>query len=169
MRDFTKELSLLDGRRADMTETLKSWCDVNSGSRNLDGLAQMRDLLADAFARLGADVEIVPSQAHEIVTNDGRIVTQPVGDCLRIVKRPQAPVRVMLAGHMDTVFPKDHAFQSWRMIDADTMNAPGSADMKGGLLVMLHALDVLEQSSVADQIGFEVIVMPMKKSAPMVR
>ncbi|RZO67112.1 MAG: hydrolase [Parvularculaceae bacterium] len=158
MRDFTKELSLLDGRRADMTETLKSWCDVNSGSRNLDGLAQMRDLLADAFARLGADVEIVPSQAHEIVTNDGRIVTQPVGDCLRIVKRPQAPVRVMLAGHMDTVFPKDHAFQSWRMIDADTMNAPGSADMKGGLLVMLHALDVLEQSSVADQIGFEVIV-----------
>lgn len=158
MRDFSSEMKLLDGRRAEMTATLKDWCAVNSGSRNLEGLAAMRDALANGFARLDAEIEVLPSAAQSVVTRDGQIVDQQIGDCLRIMKRPQAPVRVLLAGHMDTVFPPDHGFQSHRMIDDDTMNAPGAADMKGGLLVMLHALDVLENSPVADQIGFEVLI-----------
>lgn len=141
-----------------MTATLKDWCAINSGSGNLDGLATMRDVLAEAFNALEGDVEIAPSDAHEVVARDGEVVRRPVGDMIRVIKRPQAPIRVLLAGHMDTVFPVDHPFQTHRMLDDDVMNAPGAADMKGGLLVMLEALKCVERSSVADAIGYEVLI-----------
>jgi len=67
-------------------------------------------------------------------------------------------VRVLLSGHMDTVFPVDHPFQGETFLDDDTLNAPGAADMKGGLLVMLYALQAIEHSSLADQIGYEVLI-----------
>jgi len=141
-----------------MVDVLRDWCSINTGSLNLDGLATMRAALGSAFADLGADVEIVPPAPQEIVTAAGEVKTRSVGSVLRIAKRPQAPVRVLLAGHMDTVFAADHPFQGERMIDADTLNAPGAADMKGGILVMLEALKAVEHSRLADRIGYEVIL-----------
>lgn len=156
--DISKDLAFLDGKRQEMTERLRAWCAINSGSANLDGLARMRDAAQEAFEALGAEIGTVPSAPQSVVTHAGEIVERRLGDCLRIVKRPQAPVRVLLAGHMDTVFAADHSFQSDRLIDADTLNAPGGADMKGGILVMLYALMAVERSRFADRIGYEVIL-----------
>ena len=156
--NYKADLAFLDDKRAPMTETLRAWCAINSGSANLAGLKAMREALGGAFSELGAEVETVPSRPHRIVTQEGETVEQPVGDMLRLVKRPQAPVRVLLAGHMDTVFGADHPFQSEKFLDDDTLNAPGAADMKGGLLVMLNALLAIEHSSLADRIGYEVLI-----------
>ena len=156
--DISKDLAFLGGKRPEMTARLRDWCRINTGSANLEGLAAMHGVLAEAFAALGADVETVSSRPQSLVTAKGEIVERQLGDCLRIVKRPQAPVRVLLAGHMDTVFAADHPFQSDKMIDADTMNAPGGADMKGGILVMLYALMAVERSRFAERIGYEIIL-----------
>lgn len=156
--NYKADLAFLDDRRADMTQTLRAWCAINSGSSNLAGLAAMRAALGEAFGELGAAVETAPSRPHRVVTRDGDVIEQQVGDMLRLVKRPQAPVRVLLAGHMDTVFAADHPFQSEKFLDADTLNAPGAADMKGGLLVMLNALLAIENSPLADRIGYEVLI-----------
>ncbi|MGE0182016.1 MAG: hydrolase [Parvularculaceae bacterium] len=156
--DISKDLAFLDGKRGEMTARLKDWCAINTGSANLDGLSAMRGVLSDAFAALDAEVETVSSAPQSVVTAKGDVVEKKLGDCLRVVKRPQASVRVLLAGHMDTVFGADHPFQSIRMIDDDTMNAPGAADMKGGILVMLYALMAVERSRFAERIGYEVIL-----------
>lgn len=155
--DISRDLRVLDGARGAMTARLRQWCAINTGSLNLGGLALMRASLAEAFSALG-DVEEVECAPQEVVTATGETKSRALGSCLRLVKRPQAPVRVLLAGHMDTVFAADHAFQSDRMIDADTLNAPGGADMKGGILVMLEALKAVEASRFADRIGYEVIL-----------
>ncbi|GJL93928.1 MAG: acetylornithine deacetylase [Hyphococcus sp.] len=156
--DLSKDLAFLDGKRDEMTQTLRDWCSINSGSGNIGGLKQMHTVLEEAFGELGAVVETEPSTPHEAVSDDGQKVQKPVGDMLRLVQRPQAPVRVLLSGHMDTVFPVDHPFQGEKFLDEDTLNAPGAADMKGGLLVMLQALKTIERSSLADQVGYEVLI-----------
>ncbi|PQA85499.1 acetylornithine deacetylase [Marinicaulis flavus] len=156
--NYKADLAFLDDRRGPMTETLRAWCAINSGSANLAGLKRMHAALCEGFAGLGAEIETVPSRPHQIVTEDGEVVEQPVGDMLRLVKRPQAPVRVLLTGHMDTVFGEDHPFQSERFLDDDTLNAPGAADMKGGLLVMLNALMAIENSPLAERVGYEVLI-----------
>lgn len=158
LTDFSKDLGFLTGKRAEMTVTLQEWCAINSGSNNLEGLANMHKALAKGFSVLGAPIEVLPSEPHSIVTGAGDVVEQPVGDCLRLIQRPQAPIRVLLSGHMDTVFGPGHPFQDQVLIDEDTLNAPGGADMKGGLLVMLYALQTIEQSQFADRIGYEVLI-----------
>ena len=156
--NFASDLAFLDDKRGPMTETLRSWCAINSGSGNLAGLAGMHGALKDAFSALGADIETVSSRPHPMVTDAGEKIETPVGDMLRLVKRPQAPVRVLFSGHMDTVFAEDHPFQNEKFLDDDTLNAPGAADMKGGLLVMLYALQAIEHSDLADKIGYEVLI-----------
>jgi glutamate carboxypeptidase len=156
--DLSAELAFLGGKRGEMTERLCAWCEINSGSRNLEGLKRMRAAIAEAFAPLGAEIETVTATPERIVAANGEIVAADIAPALRISKRPQAPIRVLLAGHMDTVFAADHPFQSVRRVDADTLNAPGAADMKGGILVMLYALQCLERSRFADRIGYEILL-----------
>lgn len=156
--NFVNDLAYLDDKRPEMTDRLRSWCAINSGSSNLAGLQTMHAALSKAFAELGAEIETVSSKPHEIVSAEGEKLKTPIGDMLRLVVRPQAPVRVLLSGHMDTVFPIDHPFQGETFLDDDTLNAPGAADMKGGLLVMLYALKTIERSSLADKIGYEVLI-----------
>jgi glutamate carboxypeptidase len=59
---------------------------------------------------------------------------------------------------MDTVYPLDHPFQSATWRDEDTLNAPGAADMKGGLAVMLHALLAFESTEAAQNVGYDVLI-----------
>lgn len=156
--DFSRDLRFIDGRRPAMTETLRAWCAMNSGSGNAPGLSAMRAAIAEEFSALGAAVETVEAEAYTVVSADGRVVDRRVSPMLRLAQRADAPVRVLLVGHMDTVFAADHPFQTERFLDPDTLNAPGGADMKGGILVMLNALLALEHSSVACRIGYEVLI-----------
>lgn len=156
--DYQAGLSFLEGKRGEMTDILLRWCAQNSGSYNLEGLRAMHALLIEAFSQLNGDVAHLPAAQQEVVLPSGEIVQRAVGDMIRVTARPQAPIRVLLTGHMDTVFPADHSFQTATYLDDDTLNAPGAADMKGGLLVMLYALRALEQTSLSDRIGYEILI-----------
>mgnify|MGYP003558993717 CR=1 FL=1 len=117
-----------------------AWAAVNSGSRNLAGLATMADLLADAFAALPGEVELVEPAPVESVRADGVIEEIAHGRHMVLRVRPEARLRMLLTGHMDTVFGAQDAFQTLTWLDANILNGPGVADMKGGISVMLAAL-----------------------------
>ena len=139
-----------------MLARTEHWCAINSGTRNLAGVAAMADRLADAFAALPGELRLVDAEPAEAVAADGSVAAIAHGRHLHLSVRPDAAVRLLLTGHMDTVYPVDHPFQSARWIDADTLNAPGAADMKGGLSLMLEALLALEVGG-AD-VGYEVVI-----------
>lgn len=153
-------LDWVDTRADGMIATVKDWSAINTGSRNADGLEVMRARLTDAFGELDARIEPVELSPSQTVTNDGEIVDVNYTPALKVSQRPDAAIRIVLTGHSDTVFAADHPFQNWQMLDEDTLNGPGVADMKGGLLVMLHALLALERSPWADKIGYDVLISP---------
>ncbi|WP_448581044.1 hydrolase [Thermaurantiacus sp.] len=140
-----------------MLAEVLAWALVNSGSRNLDGLEEMAALLADAFAPLGEVQWREPAPATQMLAS-GEVVPLAHGRNLHLTVRPQAPTRVLLTGHYDTVFGADHPFQSvcWRA--PGVLNGPGVADMKGGIAVMLAALKALEASPFASLLGYEVVL-----------
>jgi len=159
-KDEHAVLDWVDGRADHMIETVKRWSLINSGSRNAEGLEAMRAELAEAFGELEGAVSAVELQPSETVDADGEIREVVYTPSLKVSKRPDAPVRIVLTGHHDTVFPPGCGFEDWRMLDEDTLNGPGVADMKGGLLVMLHALLALERSPWAKQVGYDVLISP---------
>jgi glutamate carboxypeptidase len=141
-----------------MLEQVEAWAAINSGSRNLQGLGEMANLLADAFAALPGEVRLVEPAAVEAVDAAGKTVELQHGRNLHLKVRGQAPVQLLFTGHMDTVFGADHAFQQTRWLDEGVLNGPGVADMKGGLAVMLAALKAVEESPEAARIGYEIVI-----------
>ncbi|KKC26890.1 hydrolase [Sphingomonas sp. SRS2] len=144
---------------APMLAQVRAWSAVNSGSRNLDGLKVIAGTLADAFAILPGDVALLDPAPGEEVDRAGKSNAIAFGRNLHVRVRPQAPVQLLLTGHMDTVYAIDHRFQTLTDIDGGAViNGPGVADMKGGIALMLAALAALEASPLAERIGYEVIV-----------
>ncbi|WP_157217741.1 hydrolase [Flavisphingomonas formosensis] len=143
---------------APMLSQIQTWAAINSGSRNLAGLATVAGLLADAFSVLPGEVELVDAGTSESVAADGTVGSLAYGRNLRVTVRPDAPFQILLTGHMDTVFAVDHPFQALRWLDAGSLNGPGVADMKGGIAVMLAALAALERSTLAPRLGYQVIL-----------
>jgi len=142
---------------AAMLAQVEGWCAVNSGSRNLPGLASTAQMLAAAFAPLG-DVRLSAAADATQMLPCGETAELKHGENLHLVVRPQAPTRVLLTGHYDTVFGVDHPFQSLRWLSPGILNGPGVADMKGGIAVMLAALTAFESSPLASLLGYEVIL-----------
>jgi glutamate carboxypeptidase len=142
-----------------MLEQVRAWSALNSGSRNLAGLAEMAATLADAFAPLPGGLTLVDAEPVEAVAPDGTTQRIAHGRNLHLRVRPEAPLQLLFTGHMDTVFAADHPFQqvSWREPDR-VLGGPGVADMKGGLAVMLAALKALEATPAATRVGYEVVI-----------
>ena len=137
----------------------QAWAAINSGSYELDGLRRMRALLADAFAVLPGEVCEVPLAPSQRVRADGEAVPVEHGASLRVRVRPEAPIQVALTGHYDTVFPAAHPFQATRR-EGDVLHGPGTADMKGGLSVMLAALEAFERAPGGKRVGYEILLSP---------
>lgn len=143
--------------RTAMVDRTLAWSAINSGSRNLVGLAAIADALTPVLAAFGPVARVAASAASAVAA-DGETVPLAHGDNLHLVVRPDAPTRVLLTGHIDTVFAADHPFQATRWLDATTLNGPGVADMKGGIAVMLAALAAVLASPFGERLGVEVVL-----------
>ena len=144
---------------APMLDQVMAWAAVNSGSRNLVGLDTLSRLLADAFSPLPGLLDLREASPVEAMNAVGVLEPLAHGANLHLKVRPDAPVRLLMTGHMDTVFGTDHPFQHvfWRE-EGQVLGGPGVADMKGGLAVMLAALQAVETSPLAGRIGYEVVI-----------
>ncbi|MFZ5496773.1 MAG: hydrolase [Verrucomicrobiota bacterium] len=139
-------ISALPDRAAELRDLLIRWANQNSGSASPAGLAAMARLLQAGFGRLGP-VEAVPLEGNP-------------APALRLRVRPAAPLQILLCGHYDTVYDADHPFQVCTLLSPDTLRGPGVADMKGGLVVMLAALQAFEKTPHAARLGYEILLGP---------
>jgi glutamate carboxypeptidase len=137
-----------------------AWANISSGSRNPDGLAQVLDRLEAEARRLPAKIERVSTRASTTVGDDGMVRSEVHADALKITARHEAPVQVVLTGHYDTVFPAESAFQTVVTRPDGALNGPGIADMKGGISVMLAALEAFETHPDRDRVGWTVLLSP---------
>lgn len=141
-----------------MLARVEKWSAINTGTTNLAGLAQQAEFLTDAYATLPGHIELVAPSPVSAVGTDGIVREILHGQHLVLRVRPEAPRRFLLTGHMDTVYPTDHPFQTLRWLDDETLNGPGTADMKGGIAVMLSALIAFERSAAAISAGYDVLI-----------
>lgn len=163
MRILTSDQAVLDhvAARGDalIARTI-DWAEVNSGSRNADGLNAVLAALEAEAGRLPAEVLRIPTQGSTTVADDGSVRAEAHADALKITARPGAPIQVVLTGHYDTVFPVESRFQSVTTRPDGALNGPGVADMKGGISVLLGALEAFETHPARDGVGWTVLLSP---------
>lgn len=148
----------LESQYQSMVANLYALCEINSGSTNLTGLEKLHHLLRTLFTSVADTVEIpkLPQAFTRTLDGDEQILN--LGEPLLIRKRPEQQRRILLCGHMDTVFAQNHPFQTLTPISDNKLCGPGVTDMKGGLIVMLYALLALEQLPQAKNLGWDVFI-----------
>ncbi len=151
-------LSLLQANQQAMVAQLHEFCEINSSTDNLPGLAAMHLALEKAFTPIADSIESRSIPPIPFIDMRGDASLKHYGNLLFIRKRPHIKQRALLSGHMDTVYSATHPFQKLAYINDNCINGPGVADMKGGLIVMLHALMAFEASPYAQQLGWDVII-----------
>lgn len=152
-----------------MRDRVQRWCAINSGSANRDGIERVAAAVEPALRAMADSVERIALPAVETLDDAGNITATPTAPALRARRRPAAPVQVLLAIHMDTVYDPDHAFQSVTDTGNGRINGPGVADAKGGIAVMFTALEALERAepAVRDRVGWTVLLNPDEETGSL--
>ena len=119
---------------------------VNSGTMNLKGVEQVGRLLRPEFEALGFEVRWIP------MTHTGR-----AGHLIATHKGEGRGKRLLLIGHLDTVFEPDSPFQGWKRT-GDVVEGPGVGDMKGGDVIMLAALRAMRAAGTLKSADITVVL-----------
>ena len=153
-------LAAIERNPATWRARLTPWCEISTGSRNMAGLQAFLPHLEAAFGTLPGKMNRVALAPEKVVSSAGVLEDKALCDALHIVVRPDAPIKLVMTGHYDTVFPVDSTFQ--KVVDQanGAVNGPGVADMKGGLLILVEALKAFETLPCASQIGYEILISP---------
>jgi len=135
----------VDAHRDASVAFLERVVNINSGTMNLAGVREV----GDAF---GAELEGLGFHSRWVDGADfGR-----AGHLVAVRPSATPGVRVLLIGHLDTVFEKDSPFQRWERLDGDRVRGPATTDMKGGNVVMLLALRALRDAGMLDRMDVRV-------------
>jgi glutamate carboxypeptidase len=160
MISFAPYIKWTETQEEALLSRTKRWAAVNTFSANLQGLALLSKSLAEEFSILGGESALLDLPSPQRLQPDGALREIPLGKALAIRKRPHAPVRILLGGHYDTVFSPADPFQKAEETSQATLKGPGVADMKGGLSILLTALEAVERSPAAERLGWEILITP---------
>jgi len=151
--------SQIDNQQNDMLAELITWCDINTGSTNFEGLNRLSEVLLAKLSEFG-EAEFVELPDRVVVNDRGEEVSFPSPPIIRLSREQENKPSVLLVGHYDTVYDKEHSFQVCTDLGNGLINGPGIADLKGGLSVMFKALECLRNNDLTDEIGIEILLNP---------
>jgi glutamate carboxypeptidase len=128
-------------------DLLERIVNQNSGTMNLAGVRTVGQMLTPELERVGFTVRWVDGSAWG---RAGHLVADRLG-------AGRGP-KMLLIGHLDTMFETDSPFQHFERLTDSTARGPGTTDMKGGDVIMLLALSALREAAVLDQLQIRVVL-----------
>ena len=129
-----KIIKSVERNNAEAIEFLKTVVNINSGTMNHEGVKAVGMEFKSAFDDIGFNTRWIDMKA---VDRSGHLFAEIDGTKGK---------RVLLIGHLDTVFEADSPFQEFKMINDSIAHAPGGNDMKGGNVIILYALKALMEN-----------------------
>jgi glutamate carboxypeptidase len=131
----------LESKKQEQLQFLINICNQNSYSFNRSGVEKVATMIQDQM------MDILPIHETDPQPNFGDH---------HLYRTKGEQKSIYLVGHIDTVFPPDHPFQTCR-IDHDILHGPGTGDMKGGLTVIIYALKALQHVGLLKDLPISVI------------
>jgi glutamate carboxypeptidase len=138
----------VENHAGEAVDLLEQIVNINSGTMNAEGVRNVGSIFEAKLNEIGFDTswEEYPPEMERA----GNLYAEHTGTRGK---------RVLLIGHLDTVFEKDSPFQRYEQIDDSTAKGPGVEDMKGGDVVILYALKALHAAGALDETQIVVALM----------
>lgn len=136
-------LTAANGQKTAVIDTLERLVNIESGSADAVGMAEMNDLLEQELKSLGFAVTRHP-------TTGSTADRVSVGDNIVGVLHGNGGKNIMLQAHQDTVYARGALAKAPFRVEGDLAYGPGIADAKGGIAVILHSLKLLKAQNFKD-------------------
>ena len=149
-------LNWIDSQQKTMQDLLIQWSSINTHSLNSAGLKILSQHIVEAFAVFNEHITFLPLPPYQPASLNGKALTHELAPAISIQKRPKAPKQILFVCHFDTVYSIKTSFDVIK--NKNVLNGPGVADAKGGIVVMLKALEAFERSPVAKNIGWRIVL-----------
>jgi glutamate carboxypeptidase len=146
----------LDAQLDESTVLLKQLVNINSGTMNFAGVKQVGMLLQHRYDALGFTTQWLDGAEFD---RAGHLIATYESE-----SHPDA-AKILLIGHLDTVFAKDDDFQTFTELANNHIAGPGITDMKGGNVIMLAALQALKKQGVLQQLNIKVVMTGDEESS----
>ncbi len=130
-----KILSSIENNNAEAIAFLEKVVNINSGTLNAKGVKEVGMVFKQAFDDIDFETRWV--EMPEEMNRAGHLFAETSGDKGK---------KLLLIGHLDTVFEEDSPFQKFKKINDSIAHAPGGNDMKGGDVIILFALKALHEN-----------------------
>ena len=140
-------VATVDAEQARTLAMLEKWVNQNSGSLNIEGVTKVGDMLRAELEPLGFAVQWIDLRS---TGRAGHIVARHIGN--------GRGKRMLLIGHLDTVFEPDSPFQRWVRKGADEAEGPGAGDDKGGMAVMIAALRAMQRAGTLKNADITIVL-----------
>lgn len=145
-RNERKIISAVDKFNENAISLLKKAVNINSGTMNFEGVQKVGSLFQKELDKLGFKTELTNGDAY------GR-----AGHLIATRKGKKDP-KFLMIGHLDTVFELDSPLQEYTMQNDSIMKGPGVADMKGGDVIIILAMQALSEAGLLDDMSIEIIM-----------
>ncbi len=139
-------IQTVDSEQQRTLSMLETWVNQNSGSQNVPGVEAVAKMLRAELEPLGFKVDWIDAR------NTGR-----AGHIVARHKGNGRGKRMLLIGHLDTVFEPDSPFQTWER-KGDRGVGPGAGDDKGGMAVMIAALRAMKAAGTLKAADITVVL-----------
>jgi glutamate carboxypeptidase len=141
-----KIASYVDAHNAEALKLLEQAVNINSGTMNFEGVRKVGELFKAKLDALGFVTRLTDGKPFG---RAGHLVAEHLGGKGKTV---------LLIGHLDTVFELNSPFQQFKLINDSTAAGPGISDMKGGDVIMIQALQALNDAGLLKDMNI-IIVM----------
>lgn len=142
------------GQQQAMLDTMRDLVNIESGSKDVEGVERIAALIGERLKALGGKVEIL--QPADIFRLDD--TPERVGPMVHAEFKGSGQKKIMLLAHMDTVYRngmlKDQPFR----IDGDRAYGLGIADDKHGVATILHTVALLQKLDFKDYGTLTVLI-----------
>jgi len=140
--------------RAGYIETLRALVSIESGSRDIEGLDRISDLIAMRLRALGGEVQfIAPGNSIRFDDTPARI-----GRMVQARFKGKGTKNILLLAHMDTVYEKGMGAKQPFRVQGDRAYGLGVADDKQGVALILHTLAILNGLNFKDYGTLTVLI-----------
>jgi glutamate carboxypeptidase len=136
----------IDQHNNEALRLLEQIININSGTMNFEGVKAVADVLIPSFKALGMEAEWKDGSAWN---RAGHLVARTKGGKGK---------KILLIGHLDTVFELESPFQKYKVLNDYTASGPGIADMKGGDVIILQALSALHDAGLLKDMSITVVM-----------
>jgi glutamate carboxypeptidase len=138
-----------------LLDTLEQLVSIESGSRDLEGLARMADLVAGRLKAAGLDVRRMPAKAPDF---HPQLKGAAVGSMVYATRSGKGQRKVLLIAHMDTVYTRGMVQRQPFRIEGDRAYGLGISDDKAGVALILHTVEQLQRIGFDDYAQLGVLI-----------